>query len=44
MNRINRDEECSFMAREILKRCADMSVPVRERESHRNVWSALDNE
>jgi hypothetical protein len=30
---VNRDEECSFVAGEILKMCAVMSVLVRERES-----------
>ena len=30
---INRDEECSFVAGEILKMCAVMSVLVREKES-----------
>lgn len=30
---INRDEECSFVAGEILKMCAVMSALVRERES-----------
>jgi hypothetical protein len=30
---INRDEECSFVAGEILKMCAVMSVLAREKES-----------
>ena len=30
---INRDEECSFVAGEILKMCAVISVLVREKES-----------
>jgi hypothetical protein len=30
---VNRDEECSFVAGEILKMCGVMSVLVRERES-----------